>query len=214
MCAIIGSFNQQTLEELVEINSYRGQHSYSISEYDLENCTMNTRRKCLGSFSLQDIELRAGMYYVAHIQAPTTAASAIDSIHPSVRAEGRDLLWHNGIIKEECVKDLQVGMSSSQSWDTGLIHDWIREGNQLDAIDGTYSCLRYVAPSTYSKGAVFLFRNEISPMFVDGKLNISSTKFEGSHQTKPNTMYKVNFNSNELEEAGTFKTKNNPYYFG
>jgi len=208
MCAIIGSFNRQTLEELVEINSYRGQHSYSISEYDLKTRTMNTRRKCLGSFSLQDIELSAGMYYVAHIQAPTTAASAIDSIHPSMRAGGRDLLWHNGIIKEECIKDLQVALSSSKSWDTSLVHDWIRDGNQLDAIDGTFSYLRY------SEGELFLFRNEISPMFIDGKLNISSTKFEGSSQTKPNSMYKVNFEENSLDEIGTFKTKNNPYYFG
>jgi len=50
-------------------------------------------------------------------------------------------------------------------------------------------------------------------MFVDGELNISSTKFPCSSRTKANTVLNMDFNDNVLVEESTFSTKENPYYF-
>ena len=36
MCGIVGSFSKTKLKELIELNSYRGNHSYSLSEYDVK----------------------------------------------------------------------------------------------------------------------------------------------------------------------------------
>lgn len=209
MCAIFGSKDLDKLLELADLNAYRGQHSHSLSAYNTTSKELVTKRKCMGAFSLDGLETERGMFYVAHIQAPTTAASAIESIHPSVRREGADLLWHNGIIKEDCIKSLKETYQSDLEWDTALIHEAISHGyRQLDNVDGTYSCLQY------DEGELFIFRNEISPMFIDDQLNISSTKFSGSSPTEPNKAFKIDFDKNELQHIASFSTKENPYYFG
>ena len=210
MCAIFGSYDLDKLEELAEINAYRGQLSYSLSEYNTTTQQLIMRRKCLGAFTLEGLEMTRGMYYIGHIQAPTTGASAEESIHPSVRTDGHDLLWHNGILKEKYVSTVQAYFETSQSWDSGLLHNLLTNvgWDKLSEVDGTFSCLRYFNKDLY------LFRNEISPMFVDDQLNISSTKFENGTSTEPNKVLKINFTTKALNEVSSFTTKENPYYFG
>tara|TARA_R100001460_G_scaffold4800_4_gene13549 strand:- start:22938 stop:23564 length:627 start_codon:yes stop_codon:yes gene_type:complete len=208
MCAIFGSFEVNKLKELALLNSYRGERSFSISEYSPNTKKLLTKQKCMGRFSLDNVELTAGMYYVAHIQAPTTEASAIESIHPSDRNDGHDLLWHNGILKENFVEEMQSALSSDLKWDTGLLHDWLIEDKSLNDVDGTFACLRYV------DGDIKLFRNEISPLFVDSKLNISSTKFPGAEPLIPNKIWTLDFKEYIMNEGPSFTTKENPYYFG
>tara|TARA_Y100001963_G_scaffold27922_1_gene38012 strand:+ start:13312 stop:13944 length:633 start_codon:yes stop_codon:yes gene_type:complete len=208
MCAIFGSYDQEKLEELAELNSYRGQLSYSISEFDPKTKQLFLKRKSMGAFSLEHVQLNDGMYKIAHIQAPTTAASATASIHPSARNEDGDLLWHNGILKESFVEHMQKALDSDEEWDTGLLHDWILTGKELSKVDGTFACVRC---NNYD---MRIFRNEISPMFYDGNLNISSTKFEGSQSLPPNKIFVMDFNKRDLLTVSTFTTKENPYYFG
>ena len=208
MCAIFGSFEVEKLEELALLNSYRGERSFSISEYNPNTKEMLTKQKCMGRFSLDNVELTAGMYYVAHIQAPTTEASAIESIHPSVRNDGHDLLWHNGILKAGFVEEMQDQLSSPEQWDTGLLHDWLIEDKSLSDVDGTFACLRY------NNGNIEIFRNEISPLFIDDKLNISSTKFPESEPVIPNLIWTLDFNEYIMNKGPSFFTKENPYYFG
>ena len=61
--------------------------------------------------------------------------------------------------------------------------------------------------------SMYLFRNEISPMFVDKDLNISSTMFENSAETDPNVVFKIDFSYNKLVPKGKFQTVENPYFF-
>jgi len=74
MCAIFASSDIEKIKELAELNSYRGQHSYSLSVFNTTTNELVTKRKCMGAFSLDGLEIERGMYIVAHIQAPTTAA--------------------------------------------------------------------------------------------------------------------------------------------
>ena len=56
-----------------------------------------------------------------------------------------------------------------------------------------------------------LFRNEISPLFIDKDHNISSTKFDFSSPLNPNIIW--NFTPGEsIIEDGTFNTVENPYF--
>ena len=90
-------------------------------------------------------------------------------------------LWHNGIIKADIVDKLSE--ETGTKWDTMQILRKITSSDDnwwdsLNGFDGSFSCLMYVR----TKG-LLMFRNQISPMYVDVNLNISSTKFEGSAQT-------------------------------
>ena len=221
MCAIVGSFDKSKLIELIELNSYRGSHSYSFAVYDTAGHLV-IKKQGLGTISYDDIDMLPGYYGVVHVQAPTTDSKSTDSIHPAISLIERTYvkdkyttykwpdtcLWHNGIIKDDCVKRLQEEQETKVSWDTALLLDEVDRGwNNLSRVDGSFSCLYY------NNGRLYLFRNDISPMFVDEHLNISSTKFEGSVATQSNIVWLVDTYHRTLHKIGEFKTVENPYFF-
>jgi len=205
MCSIFGSFSRDKLLELADLNKYRGQHSYSYSYfYGGAFGTDVTITKSLGELPYEDIEIPEGAYCIAHMQAPTTDNKTIDFVHPAYKS-GK-LLWHNGIIKDHWVKKAMKEYNLDNSWDTYLIlHKYINEGT-LDNIDGTFSCVYF------GNGSLQLFRNEISPLFIDDNYNISSTKFEGSRSLEPNIIWELHPNRS-LSKLGSFNTVENPYFF-
>lgn len=217
MCSISGSFDSGKLRELVELNLYRGQHSWSYSFYDPEDKVLTVSRG-LGELDLDSINIPPGCYGICHTQAPTTEKKGSDSIHPALYNDGDKLhaLWHNGIIKDREVKRLQLELiAAEEKWDTALLLKHTAIYGTPKDIDGTFSCLWYQPMHySYGKGNLILFRNEISPMFCDDDLNISSTKFEGSKPTPPNTMLYMDFYDRVLRPEDTFTTVENPYFFG
>lgn len=207
MCAIVGSFDKDKFKELIVLNTYRGNHSYSFAEYNVESKKFSSIVKDFGYFDFSNLNcIEEGNYLVGHVQAPTTDSKDKESIHPSVL--NKTFLWHNGIIKEDCVKELQINLDSNHKWDTKLLHQWVAEDKDLSNIDGTFSCL-YA-----DNNSLFLFRNEISPMFIDNDFNLSSTKFENSTPTIANELLIIDFFNSELITKKKFRTKENPYYFG
>lgn len=209
MCAIVGSFDKDKLGELIELNSYRGNHSYSFLEFDYKNNQITKLTRGFGEFDfsiIDNIDRINDRYYIAHTQAPTTTGKGFFNIHPS---EWNDtLLWHNGILKEDYIKELQEDFGHKIQWDTRLLHYLLDNGDELDGVNGTFSCV-------YWDGEKFLiFRNEISPLFSDDDWNISSTKFEGSKPTISGRVMKLDFNNHIVETIEEFTTRENPYYFG
>jgi hypothetical protein len=222
MCSIIGSFDKNKLIELCKLNEYRGQMSHSISYLTQEKS--DTIKKELGKIDYDDINIPPDNYCIIHMQAPTGQET---QIHPSTRLcfhyqdfLGLDMqiltvwkLWHNGIIKENCVNEINKKFNYDINWDTALIIEALYKNryNILNDFDGSFSCF-------FEKQDVDwpykLFRNEIAPMFIDDDFNISSTKFENSTSTKPNIVFDFNPWDKFLEEIYEFKTKNNPYYLG
>jgi len=207
MCAIIGSFSKDKLIELIDLNSYRGSHSYSFSRLHLHG-DLHVFNKGMGTFdkALLDI-LDEGDYGIIHIQAPTTEARDFDSVHPA--REWFTALWHNGIIKANYVKEMQARFGNDTEWDTQLLLRAVNTSrDEINNVDGSFSCLWYDGAGAY------LFRNDISPMFYDDQLNISSTKFNGSIPTPPNKFLYMDLETRALYNRGEFKTVENPYYFG
>jgi hypothetical protein len=218
MCSITASKDLDKLRELIELNSYRGTHSHSISAfsvggiYDTIYLTNDLlyQRKGFGPLDLdehiEELNQCHDAYFVAHQQAPTTESKDQKSIHP---AEHNDyMLWHNGIIKEKTILKLQEELETDCSWDTMLLVKHIEKYGRPNNVDGTFSCILYDGIS------LSIFRNEISPMFIDGQLNISSTKFKNSGRLAPNIMYQLHLDTNEIEIYDGFETVENPYYFG
>ena len=209
MCSIIGSFSKDKIVDLVKLNLYRGQHSYSYSYYNPEDNTIQVTRG-LGEIPLDSINIPQGHYCIAHMQAPTTENKDINSVHPA--QIGNTFLWHNGIIKAKWIEKRKNHIEVSEvpnrynSWDTYLILRQYVEDGHLNNIDGTFSCM-YYSPME----GLQLFRNEISPLFIDKDYNISSIKFDNSSPLKANIIW--NFIPGEcIIEDGTFNTAENPYY--
>jgi len=200
MCSIIGSFSKSTLTELYKLNSYRGELSFSVCTFRKQNdgiqigFLMQSPGKMDGRF-IPTYPCNPYDYFICHSQAPTTDSK---NIHPA-NVNGA-LLWHNGIIKQ---KELEEG-----TWDTEwLLKKILAKGwETLSDIDGTFACVMYDGNSLYA------FRNEISPLFIDDRLNISSTRFEGSISLEPNVVWKLNLETYKLEPVGNFNTKENPYF--
>lgn len=194
MCAIFGSKDFSFFKSLAELNSYRGQHSYSITQFDRSLNIIN-QIKSIGNF---DYQFKADFnteYFLGHIQAPTTQVSGI---HPCIK--NSKMLWHNGIIKQ-----FELDKFNWTGWDTEFLLDHL---NQLSDINGSFAC------ALYEENILTFFRNEISPLFFDLNLNISSTKFENSTSLIPNRIFKMNLAKSELKDINkVFVTKENPYYF-
>lgn len=207
MCAIVGSFDREKLIELIELNSYRGSHSYSYAWLSPLNDITIIKRE-LGTIDYDTLILPYGYYGIVHVQAPTTMAKSIDSVHPAIDG-WLTYLWHNGIIKAEHVKKMQAKFGNDTNWDTELLLRAVNTSiDELNEVDGSFSCL------WFNGAAAYLFRNDISPMFYDKDLNISSTKFEGSISTPSNKLLLMDLETKGLYNRGEFKTVENPYFFG
>jgi asparagine synthetase B (glutamine-hydrolysing) len=202
MCGIFCSFERDKLIELSKLNSYRGSHSFSFTRFGDEP---------IRRFGKFDVSLADQVgYKICHVQAPTTEVRDASSIHPA-ELYGRRL-WHNGIVKDFDVKRLQKKHNTEEAWDTKLIllelleDDWLKN---LSEINGSFACV-------FQEGdMLYVFRNEISPLFYDYDLNISSVRFEGSFSLPPNKVFILDLENRELLETEfEFSTKENPYYFG
>lgn len=194
MCAIFGSFDKEKFKELHKLNLYRGELSSSLAEFDRDSLLISLKRS-KDKMNYTDIDaLGDNSFIVGHIQAPTSESS---NIHPASR-DG-SLLWHNGIVKA----------SKTEGWDTQWMLDNLvsRGVHILSEVDGTFACVYY------DRGIIYLFRNEISPLFIDSSLNFSSTKFEGSESLTPNKVFCLDLQKISFEPVFKFETLENPYFF-
>lgn len=203
MCGIFCSFDKKRINDLRELNSYRGSHSYSVY------LVGGVIYKAMGDMNM-DMVPESG-YKICHVQAPTTEARSIDSVHPATK-NGYMMLWHNGIIKNFDVERLQKKQGTSIQWDTALLLDELDSDEwlaNLSEVNGSFACV------FYDGGEVYVFRNEISPLFYDDELNISSVKFDGSRSLPPNKVFMLDLKQKCLVDMDfEFTTKENPYYFG
>ena len=206
MCSIIGSYDIEMVKDLAKLNEYRGQHSHSF--FVLLNNKIVYSHKDYGELNIDDHLHKVDNdqnYYIVHQQAPTSL-QVEDTIHPAQL--GGHYLWHNGIIKNKCIKELQSKYMLSTGWDTQLLlYSLVKNHKPID-IDGTFACL-WLDPA----GDVYVFRNEISPLFMDDDFNISSTMFDGCFSVLPNTMLRINMMNKIKQQTNTFKTIENPYFF-
>ena len=64
----------------------------------------------------------------------------------------------------------------------------------------------------YNDGELFVFRNEIAPLFYDTNLNFSSTKFEDSMALPADMVFKIDLKHRKITPIAFFETMENPYY--
>ena len=207
MCSIVGSFNKEKIKELIKINQYRGNFSYSISLIDIDNNNKILQQiKHFGLFDynlLDNLEVvNKNVYYVCHVQAPTGGLlKEYNRIHPT--KVNNSYLWHNGIITPKGMKYLQdYSYNNNIDFDTLALNNQLYNGNfcDLSAIEGLFSCL-------YLDNNLYMFRTKHGKLYIDTNLNISSEKFNNSKCINFDTVYKVNLKDKNIIIYDTFKTK-------
>ena len=202
MCSISASKDKKQLLKLVDLNRYRGEESHSVSQflYSDDGLDLKSQTK---SYVPLDLDLLDGNwdYCIVHQQAPTskdvnnTDLAIGKFIHPAKK--DKSYLWHNGIIKEGKFEG---------DWDTAWLFDKALN-EDLNKVDGSFACM------LYHENQIYVFRNEISPLFNNGS-TFSSTLFPGGSTITPNVYWKLDYSLGILEQQWKFKTKENPYYFG
>tara|TARA_Y100000782_G_scaffold113651_1_gene147264 strand:- start:564 stop:1205 length:642 start_codon:yes stop_codon:yes gene_type:complete len=210
MCSISASFDKDKLIELAQLNEYRGQYSHSIFVVDIKTNKIIYQHRGLGALDINNHTLPPG-YIIAHQQAPT-GVKDIKNVHPA--EIDNNYLWHNGIIKMDCVRKLQNDLETDEAWDTKLLLQMLMEFGIPNDINGTFAGIWIRPPyrANYTQNRIFVFRNEISPLFMDKDMNISSTKFSNSYSINANVMYKIKLKDKYIIDSDVFSTVENPYY--
>ncbi|AUS03054.1 nucleophile aminohydrolase [Vibrio phage 2.275.O._10N.286.54.E11] len=202
MCGIFASKSKEKFIELMELNAYRGTFSHSIACVDLTTSSIVDLIKNVGPLDVNSIPNIPNVYYIGHVQAPTTQDGMCDAnIHPAV--ENNTYMWHNGIIKEKCISELQKETGIDSNWDTLLLLSYINNNHSLSEVDGTFACV-------VIDKSIKIFRNAISPMFIDDELNLSSVRFKNAKPLTPNVIHNI-IDNTIVETDNHFVTKNNPY---
>lgn len=207
MCSITASFDSKRLNKLIKINQYRGTLSHSVTKLTEKNTLVKLNRY---KGELKESVDTDGFFTIVHQQAPTDNQSTSGNIHPA--EYDRQLLWHNGIIKEEYVKYLQDQLHEDDTWDTKLllvgIDKFIDKSLQLflSDIDGSFACLLLY------ENDLFVFRNELAPLYYSSQLDFSSTKSDITpYLLIPNALISINLQTKILTPIRNFETKHNPY---
>jgi len=212
MCAIIGSFDFQKFIELLELNSYRGSFSHSVTTVDTLSMKTQTYKN-FGPFTAkpEEIKLSKNYYYIGHSQAPTGGLiKEYGRIHP---AENQGLkLWHNGVIKDKEIQRLRKKLNSGATWDTQLVLEYLYQKKLdfekvLSDIDGAFACVLIKDLNDF-----YIFRNQPSPLYIDENLSISSTFFKNSRFLEHGVVFQLDFKSKSIKEVSKFKSLSEPYY--
>lgn len=223
MCSIIGSFKKDKIIELVKLNQHRGNFSYSISIFDINDSPyMVGNIRNFGKFDIKELDncyvhsdSLGEYYYICHVQDPTNGLiKDRNRIHPnyftnkSVDSE----LWHNGIITAKGMDFIKENIDNKDidlNFDTALLNTIIceKDYNILSEIDGLFTCVRYYH-NQFFKQKIDVFRTRHGKLYVDDELNMSSEKFEGSKCINADTIYTMDFKNKKLIESGKFKTLN------
>ena len=205
MCSIIGSYSKDKFLELVKLNEYRGSFSYSLTVYN-ENDS-NTW-KDFGLFNKDVLDnVRDGDFILGHCQAPTNGlVRDYNRIHPYINDSIK--LLHNGIIKKNDVDRINELLNTNYEWDTQALGEYIKNDfDRLSDVEGSFACC------LIKDNKLFIFRNAISPLYVDRNANISSTKFKESNMIEFNTIYQLDHLSHSFDGCSNFNNTHNPYYF-
>jgi hypothetical protein len=207
MCSIIGSFNIDEIRNLIDLNSSRGQSSYSIGLYNIETNKIETLFKGEGEFNhtiLKQLNIQPKHYIICHIQAPTLGVGQNRSIHPSIIDSS--YLYHNGQLTQNQIELLKERYNVDSNWDTGLLHHYYLNNEDLSDIDGSFGLL------FINKDKVNIMTSNMINLYINKDLTLSSTYFKNSTKIDSNIIYELDFDRRELNRIDDFNSKTSPYF--
>lgn len=223
MCCISASKSVERLKAMIRAGSDRAGHSYSItvfgkgtSRYMVTNSAVDEILESIDYAVAHGLIVDGSTYVIVHQQAPTTSERTMSSVHPAYLKVGdhQTLLWHNGIIKDDSVRDLQSKYNSTTMWDTMLLShavgDLVLNSNQsaLSRILGGFACMYSVDGQQ-----LWAFRNSVCPLYFNDDLDISSVKVGDMKEIKENRMMMIIPDTDEMHDISSFKNHETSYLF-
>lgn len=217
MCGIFATADPIKLENLFNLNYKRGQRGFSqngFSFFDGNSLVWEARNE---SKRLEIDPKFLSDFNICHVVAPTGESH----FHPAIReaqeheSEGFTALWHNGILKADTISEY-ARTDAEAEWDTQLLVNRLHYLNTpeetsefLSSLEGSFACL------LIKDSQLFVFRNNLVPLYWDNLMNFSSVKFSFSNLLAPGVVFHVDFEQRKLVDTGIhFTTKNDPYNLG
>lgn len=201
MCSLIGSYDLDRILHLYELNLYRGNRTSSVSNLNIETMEVQVNRF---DRALTEVDIKKGFvegqFNILHMQAPTGPDSGI---HPAEASRGSrtGYLWHNGLL-----------LGFQGGWDTQALSNALIGSAGYEALNefrGSFACMFAINGESFN-----IFRNALSPLFLSGSGDISSTRFEGGESIQCDVVYSlVDEDGGKFVRAAKFKTVDNPYDF-
>tara|TARA_Y100000296_G_scaffold75258_1_gene94707 strand:- start:653 stop:1291 length:639 start_codon:yes stop_codon:yes gene_type:complete len=211
MCGIFGSTDIKTFRELYTKNSERGNFVRSVTMMFPSGMKNNVRvmTKYEQDFNRHIEENPFCLYYLGHVQSPTTEVRTfnIDTSHPF--SYKNTYLAHNGVLQNfDKLKEKYTLSSKVNKVDSSIILPLIYMSgiqNALSEIEGTFGCWMYEP----DMGRLRIFRSG-STLFTDNK-SFSSAPYSEWEMVEEGTVYEFNFSKNNFTKTNTFKL-NSPFF--
>ena len=198
MCGIFGSTDIKTFRELYTKNSERGNFIRSVTmlfpggmKKDIKVST-----KYEQDFDKHIEENPFCIYYLGHVQSPTSEIRTFDpdTSHPFTYKN--TYLAHNGVLQNfNELKEKYELKGKTNNVDSSVILPLIdRSGikNALSAIQGTFGCWMYEP----NMGRLRIFRSG-STLFTNNE-SFSSVQLPGWESVKEGLIYEFNFSKNKF----------------
>ena len=191
MCGIFASKNLIGLSQLAKQNQHRGQLSWSLCKFDGKNRPLQYAGPSIFPRNIPALVPESNSnseYFIGHVRASTD--SQTEELKQPVTI-GDNLLWHNGLLLDKCVENLskkyQVPFGLNR-WDSYLLLQHLLHRGDMKELQGSFSCLYW----NNDLRKLFVFRNELSPMFYGDDLSFSSVPVSRATQELPaNAMFEV-----------------------
>tara|TARA_R110002051_G_scaffold227016_2_gene289518 strand:- start:169 stop:807 length:639 start_codon:yes stop_codon:yes gene_type:complete len=205
MCGIFGSTDIKTFRELYTKNSERGNFVRSVTMLfpgGMKN-DIRVATKYEQDFNKHIEEDPFCIYYLGHVQSPTSEARSFetDTSHPFTYKD--TYLAHNGVLQNfNQLKEKYELKSKTNKVDSSVILPLIYMSgieNALSDLEGTFGCWMYEP----NMGRLQIFRSG-STLFTDDE-SFSSVQLPEWKVVKEGVIYEFNFSKNKFHEKRTFK---------
>lgn len=211
MCGIFGSTDIKTFRELYKKNSERGNFVRSVTMLfpaGMKN-DIKVSTKYEQDFDKHIEENPFCIYYLGHVQSPTTEVRSFDTdtSHPFTYKD--TYLAHNGVLQNfNELKEKYQLKGKTNKIDSSVILPLIYmsgiEG-ALSELEGTFGCWMYEP----NMGRLRIFRSG-STLFTNDK-SFSSIQPSDWKSVKEAIIYEFNFSKNKFIETQSFKL-NSPFF--
>ena len=211
MCGIFGSNNIETFRELCKINTERGNFVRSVTylfPLGLESKTLVKTKHEL-DFTKPITENPFCIYYLGHVQSPTSKIRdfELSTSHPFA-LNGR-YLAHNGVLEND--RDLvdKMKLENYNDVDSSIILPLVEKvgfKQALEMLQGIFSCWYYNSKT----GSLRIFRSGSTLHYSEG--NFTSAAISDYKYIDEGVVLEYNFTSNRFKEVDRFKLNSTPFF--
>jgi len=211
MCGIFGSNNIETFRELCKKNTERGNFVRSVTQIFPEGLQSNilVKTKHEVDFNRPIIENPFCIYYLGHVQSPTSKVREFneDTSHPFTL--NSQYLAHNGVLENDRNLIDEMKLENYNDVDSSVIlplAEKVGFKSAIEMLEGTFGCWYYNSKT----GSLRIFRSGSTLYYEHG--NFTSAAIPGYKYIDEGIVLEYNFTSNRFNKVDKFKLNSTPFF--